>query len=69
MFKSNSILEQQNLDNRRIQQIRSERDEEVGKKLEFARRNMIQKEKYYQAIYDINRSPANKIMMFGKSVS
>lgn len=66
MFKSSVILERQDLDNKRIQQIRCERDEEVEKKLEVARRNMIQKEKYYQAIYDINRSPANKIMMFGK---
>lgn len=69
MFRSSLILEQQFLDNKRIQQIRSERDEGIGKNLEIARRLMIQKEKYYQTIMDINRSPESKIMQLGRSVS
>ena len=69
MFRSGLILEQQILDNKRIQQIRSERDEEVCKNLEIARRLMIQKERYYQTIMEINRSSESKIMQLGRSGS
>ena len=49
-------------DTQRIQLFKEEKELELKKKMDIANKNMIEKEKLYEAIINIKRSPKGKIL-------
>ena len=54
-------MEKQINDNIRIKTLQDEKSAKVNKKIEIAMKGMIEKEKYYEAIANINKYPESML--------
>ena len=61
-YKRDNILEKQLEDSYRLQIKREEKEEEIKKKLDLANKTMIEKERFFEVVTSINKTPESKIL-------